>query len=311
MSRPLPFRHERLSGVSLSGLFAEVCDDVGVQELSSALQVGKAFRGLRLSGKDGDAFVLQLNGEPLRGMSGEPEGWHGTFSDMTREVAIEAALRQKIAAELASLAKSRFLSNVSHELRTPLNAVLGFSHLVLRADATPDRQRQQVQRVHQTGTWLLSMITDLLELSKIESGDLSVRMVDVDLRVACAEVMALVGDLAAERSIVVLGPEPGGPCRARADPDRLRQALSNLCTNAINYNRVQGEVRLTVESDLDGPHVRIVVADTGAGLTPDQIGRIFEPFERLGREASVIPGTGIGLSIAKALVEQMGGGSTW
>jgi light-regulated signal transduction histidine kinase (bacteriophytochrome)/ActR/RegA family two-component response regulator len=311
MSKPLPFEHGTLEGRTLPALFAPVCEPAGVAALRQALADQRPFRGLRLLGPEGadgrDGFVLQINGAPMHDAGGATIGWHGTLSDMTHEVAVEAAMRQKTAAELASLTKSKFLSQVSHELRTPLNAVLGFSQLVIADPTTPTRQRENIQHVYQAGNWLLTMISDLLDLSKIETGHLAVGMAPVEVDRLFEDVRPMLAAQAAERSIGLQLPAPGVSLWVRADAGRLLQVLVNLGSNAIKYNRPGGQVRLSASDGPGADEVRIEVADTGDGLTPAQIEHLFEPFNRLGRESMSVGGTGIGLVITKQLVALMGG----
>jgi light-regulated signal transduction histidine kinase (bacteriophytochrome)/CheY-like chemotaxis protein len=313
MSRPLPFEHGPLQGRTLPEVFEAACggdDDAGVRALREALAARQPFRGIRLSGgtaAGGAGFVLQISGARLLDAEGATTGWHGTLSDRTHEVAMQTAVREKAAAELASLEKSKFLSQVSHELRTPLNAVLGFSQLVIADATTPAPQRQLVEHVVQAGDWLLKMISDLLELSKTETGHLDVSLTAVDVRRLFDELQVLLGTQAAERTVDLQLPPPGAAVWVRADPARLLQVLLNLGSNAIKYNRAGGQVQFTVADEPGTDEVRLAVADTGDGLTPAQIEHLFEPFNRLGREGSAVGGTGIGLVITRQLVALMGG----
>jgi signal transduction histidine kinase len=177
---------------------------------------------------------------------------------------------------------------MSHELRTPLNAVLGFSQLLQSNAQEPlgPRQREQVEAIRQAGWHLLALVNDVLDVSRIESGHLRVEPRGVDLLHLLDEVAALVRPQA-DRAGITLQPAYGeGPAIVMADPVRLRQVLVNLMSNAIKYNRPGGQVRVEVERS--GARVEVSVADTGLGMTPEQLDGLFEPFNRLGREHSDI-----------------------
>ena len=220
-----------------------------------------------------------------------------------------AAARQ--ASELArreSQAKSRFLARMSHELRTPLNAVLGFSQLLLADDRGADpaaaTRRRRLQHVRLAGQHLLTLINDVLDLSSLESGELRIALQPVALEPLVADTLPLLAPLR-DRHRVRLRTGALG-LRVMADGTRLRQVLLNLLTNAIKYNQADGEV--LIEAAEQGSQVCLRVADTGPGLSPAQLEQLFEPFNRLGRgEGEAVEGTGIGLTIVKALVEHMGG----
>jgi len=208
-------------------------------------------------------------------------------------------------AERANRAKSEFLSRMSHELRTPLNAILGFGQL-LELDLAEPKPRGQVLQILDAGRHLLSLINDVLDLSRIEAGQFAVRPEPVALRPLVDEVLALMQPQAQARGIVLQGPGPGqAELAVRADRTRLKQVLLNLLSNAVKYNRPQGGVSVAVERH--GLWCRLVVADTGPGLTPDQQARLFVPFERLGAAQSAVEGTGIGLALSRRLVEMMDG----
>ena len=223
------------------------------------------------------------------------------------------ALVAAAAAQRANAAKTEFLSRMSHELRTPLNAVLGFSQL-LRMDAadplTP-AQTAWVRHIESAGTHLLAMINDVLDLSRIESGSMPLSLDTVSVAFAVNEALALVSAQAAE-VLVQMRVEPwpaGDPAggHARADHLRLRQVLVNLIGNAVKYNRRGGTVVIAWQPSANGARVEIEVRDTGLGMSAQQLAHLFEPFNRLGAEASSIEGTGIGLVISQRLVQTMGG----
>jgi PAS domain S-box-containing protein len=237
--------------------------------------------------------------------------------DVTGLQTARAERQAREALEASSRAKTEFLSRMSHELRTPLNAVLGFSQL-LRLDATEPPTLQQlarIQHIENAGGHLLALVNDVLDLSRVESGQMTVTLESVDLRSSVEDALSmvltlaasvgvrtwiggLVGDLVsrghAERDIFV-----------RADRVRLRQVLVNLLSNAVKYNRPGGQVRVTWRVD-DG-RCALCIADDGIGMAPEKLARLFEPFNRLGAENSKIEGTGIGLVLSRRLVELMQG----
>ncbi|WP_290641509.1 hybrid sensor histidine kinase/response regulator [Aquabacterium sp.] len=213
----------------------------------------------------------------------------------------------KLAAEAANRAKTAFLSRMSHELRTPLNAVLGFTQ-VLQLDheeALTERQRHMIALIESSGQHLLSMISDVLDFSRIESGQLRMEITRIhadDLIDECQSMMAT----ESMRAGVHLTVSNTSPDRhVLADRTRLKQVLLNLLSNAIKYNRPGGVVTLNLHSH--GNCLRFTVQDTGLGIPPEQITHLFEPFNRLGRHHSDKPGAGIGLVICKQLLELMGG----
>lgn len=229
----------------------------------------------------------------------------GTLIDVTAEHDILDERAARAEAEARARAKADFLSRMSHELRTPLNAVIGYAQLIstTQGHAMPPSALSQVQRIEHAGWHLLELIDDILQLSRIEGEDVAMQVRPVDVDRAVREALTLVEPAAQQADIAI--DRQLGPATAMADPTRLRQVIVNLLTNAIKYNRPGGSVRVTVQDRPTGPAVE--VADTGLGFTETQLAALFEPFNRLGREHSGIPGTGIGLAIAKGLVERMGG----
>ncbi|HEX6364410.1 MAG TPA: ATP-binding protein [Albitalea sp.] len=214
---------------------------------------------------------------------------------------------QQRADELAHVAKSEFLSRMSHEMRTPLNAVIGFSQVLLARGDTPERDevRAYAEHMMRAGQQLLDMTNDVLDLQRVEEGHLDLLLADVTLEAAAREVIAALGPAADARGVRLVHEVPAG-LAVRADAQRLRQVLQNVASNAVKYNRPAGTVRWTAHA-VAGERVRLAIEDTGAGLKPGQLQRLFQPFERLGRETSTIEGTGLGLIVARGLAEAMGG----
>jgi PAS domain S-box-containing protein len=219
----------------------------------------------------------------------------------------ESARMAQAAAEMANRSKTAFLARMSHDLRTPLNAVLGFSELlqVDRAAMALPGVATQVRHIHEAGRHLLAMVDEVLDLTRVESGAVQLVMGRVPLGALLCGCRNLVTPLAAMRGVTVHVPVPGPDQDVLGDPTRLRQVLMNLLSNAVKYNREGGSIEVAVQAD--AARVAIAVRDTGHGLTPEQLGQLFQPFNRLGAEQRGIEGTGLGLVIAKQLVEAMGG----
>ena len=251
---------------------------------------------------DGSVHWLASRSSTVDDGTGAPSRRIGVNWDVTADRRAEAERREREAAEQANAEKSRFLARMSHELRTPLNAVLGFTQLLLarNPDATA---REWLQHVEAAGQHLLSLINDVLDLAGLEAGDLRVAVADVDLRALLAETLPLLEPLRVEHGVAIDCDTP--PLRVWSDATRLRQVLINLIGNAIKYNRPQG--RVSVHAHADGGLAVLTVADTGRGMSDAQLRHLYEPFNRLGVEREGIEGTGIGLTIVKALVGRLGG----
>jgi PAS domain S-box-containing protein len=236
--------------------------------------------------------------------AGVPVRQIGVNWDVHERVMAEAERQEKLIAQRESHAKSEFLARMSHELRTPLNAVLGFTQLLrLSPDAVDETQRDKLGHIQSAGEHLLSLINDVLDLSSLESGQLKLDLQPVPLADVLAEAMALVESTARNLG-VQLQVEPMDAV-LKVDRIRTRQVLINLLSNAVKYNRSRG--RVTISARPDGNQVLMRVADTGRGMTAEQLTHLFEPFNRLGMEREGIEGAGMGLAVVKALVERMGG----
>ena len=269
----------------------------------------------RAKGADGHWRWIEERGRIVEwDRHGQPTRMFGTQTDATLLRELEQAQRDRLAAEAASSAKTMFLSRISHELRTPLNAVLGFAQLLATdpALAAMPIQRQQVRMIHEAGDHLLAMIGDLLDLSLAEAAHLPIHLQNVALAPlldSCAAWCRPQAD-GARVSVHSEDPDAGvslthGRAMVRADPTRLRQVLTNLLSNAVKYNRRGGSVTLRAHAAGDEWHIE--VEDTGHGISPPDRARLFQPFNRLGREASGISGAGLGLALSQSLTQLMGG----
>jgi signal transduction histidine kinase/ActR/RegA family two-component response regulator len=219
----------------------------------------------------------------------------------------EVAERRRAQAEAdrANRAKSDFLSRMSHELRTPLNAILGFAQL-LALDPLPPEQQESVDHILRGGRHLLGLINEVLDISRIETGRLPLSLEPVPVSETVRGAVALIQP-SAQSARVALEVEPiDETLHVLADRQRLQQVLLNLLSNAVKYNRAGGSIRVRCETARETA-LRILVTDTGPGIAADKLGRLFLPFERLGAETSPIEGTGLGLALARHLIEAMGG----
>jgi len=249
---------------------------------------------------------VHMSGRPLR----EETGVRGAVIVITDVTASrlhqETLSKAKTEAEQANKAKSEFLSRMSHELRTPLNAILGFAQLLEMARLKP-AHRDSVRQILKAGRHLLSLINEVLDISRIEAGRLSLSLEPVQVGGVIREALAMVQPQAAE-SRVRIDSEAAAASRlyVLADRQRLKQVLLNLLSNAVKYNRIGGTVTVSCAGQ-QADRLRLIVSDTGAGIPEDKIGRLFSPFERLGAEQTGVDGTGIGLALSKRLAEAMGG----
>ena len=274
----------------------------------------KASRGiedsydLTLICKDGNRFPAIVSITALRDDYNDIIGYLliGTDNSVRKQVEVELK-NAMAAAEKANLAKSDFLSSMSHELRTPLNAILGFAQL-MESDPTPQTaaQKDSTGQILQAGWYLLDLINEILDLALIESGRLLLSQEPMALDEVLRDCQAMIEPLANKYRVTLSFCHFDAPCYVHADRTRVKQVLINLLSNAIKYNHAGGAVvvECSVQSD---QRVRISVKDTGQGLEPDQLARLFEPFNRLGQENGSEEGTGIGLVMTKRLVELMGG----
>lgn len=256
--------------------------------------------------KDGSRFMSYANIGFIKDELGRSQYVFNIFTNFDGELARRDELaKAKEAAERANQAKSEFLSNMSHELRTPLNAIIGFAQMMEYDSTLNLDQLDNVHEILKAGRHLLTLINEVLDLAKIESGHVNLSVEPVALAEVLEECRPLILPLAQQRQIA-LQMDSAERVEIKADRVRMKQVLLNLLTNAIKYNRAGGQVRLKI-SEADEHYLRITVSDTGAGIPAERIAELFKPFNRLDAENSTIEGTGIGLSISHRLMLMMGG----
>jgi PAS domain S-box-containing protein len=265
--------------------------------------------------RDGKETVVSYNATTFYDRDRRLQGMFAAARDVTELKRFEQTLQQTNAelesatsvAEKANLAKSDFLSSMSHELRSPLNAILGFAQL-MESDSPPPTpaQTESIAQILQAGWHLLKLIDEVLDLTKIESRQVPLSQEPVSLAEVMLECQGMIEPQEQQRGICITFPQFDIPYFVKADRTRVKQVIINLLSNAIKYNREQGTVEVNCTVSTPG-RIRVSIKDTGAGLSPEQMAQLFQPFNRLGQEAGSEEGTGIGLVVAKRLVELMGG----
>jgi len=263
---------------------------------------------------DGEEFPLEASLSKLNTERGAL--MTVVFRDVTEQHAARAERQAREALEATSRAKTEFLSRMSHELRTPLNAVLGFAQLLRLDTVRPPslQQLERIQHIENAGSHLLALVNDVLDLSRVESGQMTLLLEAVNLRCVANNALAMVQPLAVDAGVELVALHAAGNIDEHgddhgvwvlADSVRLRQVLVNLLSNAVKYNRAEGRVTLSWQRSAGACHLSIT--DTGLGMAPEKLARLFEPFNRLGAEKSNVEGTGIGLVLSRRLVELMQG----
>ncbi len=261
--------------------------------------------------------IVHITSKPIPGTAGGTAGWVGTLADVTAEAGAEIAMSvAKDKATEASRLKGDFLANMSHEIRTPMNGVIGMTDLLLETGLDA-RQRDYAQTVRNSGEALLAIIDDILDFSKVEAGKLEIENVEFDLRSIVEDVVDLLARPAHAKGLELIAViESSAPSVTSGDPGRVRQVLTNLIANAIKFTPT-GEIAIRVaEAERGGAmgakgvdtYVRFEVCDTGVGIAPDKLEKIFQPFVQADSSTSrKFGGTGLGLAISGQLVTLMGG----
>ncbi|WP_419797217.1 MAG: PAS domain-containing protein [Terasakiella sp.] len=273
------------------------------EDMWDVIKAGETWSGtLRNVRKNGESYWARLKISPVKDENGKVIKFVGIETD------ISDFIEAKEKAEQASRAKSDFLSSVSHELRTPLNSILGFSQLIALSKQNPlsERQKTQLDHIHNAGSHLLHLIDEVLDLAKIETGKMSYRIEKIEISDILDDCLTYI-DTAYKEMKVSLHDETFKPLPCiKADSMRVRQVLLNLLSNAKKYNRKGGMIRVRSEQR-DSGHLRIVVDDTGYGIPYELQDQIFQPFNRLGAERLDVEGAGIGLVLTKKMIEEMSG----
>ncbi|MBS0444536.1 MAG: PAS domain S-box protein [Proteobacteria bacterium] len=289
----------------------DVAEDAALNERLVRGEIPMYRRHKRYVSKAGAMVWVRATVSLLRDASGQPQRIVGVVEDITEHLRLQDAERARELAESSSRAKSEFLSRMSHELRTPLNAMLGFAQLLEldQRDPLAEPQRMWVSQIQQAGWHLLEMINDVLDLSRIESGNLRLHTETLDVADLADACLAMVQADAGKRGITITQELAPGSLSVLGDATRVKQILTNLLTNAVKYNVDGGRIHVSSRSS-DPEMSEITVTDTGLGMTAEQMANLFQPFNRLGRERTTQEGTGIGLVISQRLAELMGG-SLW
>jgi len=298
----------------LSFVPAEDVESVrGVSE--SLVREKKSFRDLehRVIRGDGKIIWLSVNGVPVSNMLGQVTGYRGAGLDITaRKHAEQELIREKETAQAADRAKSEFLAVMSHEIRTPLNSVLGFADLL--TETTLDTiQKEQVDMIRRSGDALLVLLNDILDFSRIESGKMPIQPSSVEIRECLRDVVDLYGATAQAKGVGLrIEVEDSIPSALCTDPGRLRQILLNLIGNAVKFTP-SGEILVSAKRGGHDPEdgrfpLLVEVSDTGIGIPPDRVARLFKPFSQADSSTTRrYGGTGLGLAICKRLAELLGG----
>jgi PAS domain S-box-containing protein len=258
--------------------------------------------------RDGKETVVSYNATTFYDRDRKLQGVFAAARDVTERKRMDAELESaKSVAEKANLAKSEFLSSMSHELRSPLNAILGFGQL-MESDTPPPTpsQKECIAQILKAGWHLLKLINEILDLARVESRQVPMSLEPVSLAEVLLECRGMIEPQAQQRDINLTFPKLDIPRFVNADRTRIKQVVINLLTNAIKYNREHGTVVVECTESTAG-RTRVSITDKGAGLSSEQLAQLFQPFNRLGQEAGSEEGTGIGLVVAKQLVELMGG----
>jgi PAS domain S-box-containing protein len=304
------YSEDELLGMSLADYThpEDLLQDIDLMAQLVRGEIPMYRRHKRYIARNGDTVWVQSTVSLLRDAAAKPRSIVGVVEDITEHLKLEEAERAREAAEASNRAKSEFLSRMSHELRTPLNAMLGFAQLLELDPRHPlsEAQRPWVSQIQQAGWHLLEMINDVLDLSRIESGNLRLQIETLELTELVDATVAMVVGEAQRRRITVTQAFAPGTATLLGDATRVKQILTNLLSNAVKYNTEGGDVHIASRA-VGSDAVEIVVTDTGLGMTPAQLAELFQPFNRLGRERSAQQGTGIGLVISQRLAELMGG----
>jgi PAS domain S-box-containing protein len=302
---------ERLFGMPAARALGEPVDGFFAIPLPKAVSAEQAGTLHEVDARRADGSTLRLEASFSRLRADDATLETVVLRDISAREAAMTERRVRETLEATNLAKTQFLSRMSHELRTPLNAVIGFAQL-MRADPSlhpGSAQLERIRHIERAGAHLLALVNDVLDLSRIESGEMAVSTEPISLSEIAEESTMLVSPLVTRNGIELIvssAPEDARPW-VQADSVRLRQVLVNLLSNAVKYNRSGGRVTLSWSLVDEGTRWVVAVADDGPGMSQEKLARLFEPFNRLGAEVSKVEGTGIGLVLSRRLAQMMGG----
>jgi PAS domain S-box-containing protein len=306
----LGYSPEEILTLSISDIDAHITVET-YPDIAASIRINRFMRfETDQRHRDGHSIPVEMTVYFHEGQSGAPDYFIGFGVDITQRRQLAESLQQaKDAAEAANIAKSAFLANMSHEIRTPMNAIIGLTSLMQRAGATPE-QADRLSRIDNASRHLLSIINDILDLSKIEAGKLRLEDSDFNLSAVLDNVASIINPGAQEKGLVVEIDRDAVPAWLRGDMVRLRQALLNFAGNAVKFTD-KGRIMLSallLKDDDEGLLVRFAVADSGIGITPEARQRLFQAFEQVDVSTTrKYGGTGLGLTITKQLAQMMGG----
>lgn len=315
-------RFTDITGVPTEWLLGKTRQESGVQNSLDPTVWGKHLEDLAAhrpfrnfihsrTKVSGEVVWLSISGVPHYDETGAFLGFRGTGTDVTQQKLTEDALRDaKDQAERADTAKTEFLANMSHELRTPLNAIIGFSDVMKNqvfGEIGSNRYLEYANDINASGTHLLAIINDILDVAKLNAGEFSISVVDVDVRRLLRECEVMITERLHRAGLTLSMQVDDSISIVRADTLRLRQVLLNLLTNAVKFTTAPGQIAITVRRHADGA-IGFTVTDTGMGVAREDIVRILEPFtQAVTAESQHLEGTGLGLYLAKHLVEKHSG----
>ncbi len=308
MARILNRPKNKILGRSIFDFSDQANKEIFANQLHSRQAGASGSYDISLVRPGGGQIPCHFNATPLFNGSGDLIGSFAMVTDITEQKQFEKQLKEaKSKAEQANRAKSTFLASMSHELRTPLNSILGFAQLL--EEKYHDKNNPEcvnwITNVIKSGNHLLELINEVLDLAKIESGEMQLSLEPVELCDVVLDTLEVVRPLSQQNAVTLIPEPPEYPIYIRADRMKLSQVVMNLLSNAIKYNRPEGSVKIS--SSVSKNRIRLHVTDTGYGIDDEKLNSIFDPFNRLGAEFSTIEGSGIGLTITKRLVEMMGG----